>query len=68
MHNLQAKHIKLKKEEVEILLKEFNMSVVQLPKISKDDVSVSQDCDIGDVLLIERKIGDTIENYYRVVS
>jgi DNA-directed RNA polymerase subunit H (RpoH/RPB5) len=68
MHHLQSKHIKLKKEEVEILLQEFNMSVVQLPKISKDDVCVPIDCNIGDVLLVERKVGDTIENYYRVVS
>jgi DNA-directed RNA polymerase subunit H (RpoH/RPB5) len=68
MHQLQSKHVKLKKEEVEKLAQDFNISVVQLPKISKDDVSIPKDCDVGDVLLIERIIEDNLERYYRVVS
>lgn len=68
MHALQPKHKKLKKEEVDELVEKFNISVSQLPKISLDDVGVPEGCERGDVLLIERDIEGTIENYYRVVS
>ena len=68
MHILQPKHKKLKKEEVEQLVDKLNISVSQLPKISKDDVCVPEGSEMGDVLLIEREIEGNIENYYRVVS
>lgn len=68
MHTLQPKHTKLKKDEVEKLIQEFNISVVQLPKISIDDVAVPKDSVVGDVVLIEREVEDTIEKFYRVVS
>ena len=68
MHSLQPKHIKLKKEEVEKLIEEFNISVVQLPRISKDDVGVPKNCVEGDVVLSERIIEDKTEKFYRVVS
>jgi DNA-directed RNA polymerase subunit H (RpoH/RPB5) len=68
MHKLQPKHTKLKKEEFEKLVNELNISMVQLPKISKDDAAIPKDCSVGDVVLIERMIDDKIEKYYRVVS
>ena len=68
MHTLQAKHSKLKQEEVEKLLLKFNISLAQLPKVSKKDSCVFEGCQLGDVLKIERKFDDKIEEYFRVVS
>ncbi len=68
MHTLQPKHTKLKKEEVEKLLQKLNISIVQLPKISKEDVSIPKDCEIGDVIVIERVFEDGVQEFYRVVS
>jgi DNA-directed RNA polymerase subunit H (RpoH/RPB5) len=56
----------LSKEEVEKLLKTFNISLVQLPKIKITDPSLSESCDIGDVIKIERG-NDKKSVYYRVV-
>jgi len=67
MHAIQPKHFKMKQEEVEKLLLKFNISIAQLPKISKKDPIVSEDCNIGDVLRIERKNPDLSEEYFRVV-
>jgi DNA-directed RNA polymerase subunit H (RpoH/RPB5) len=64
MHTLQPKHSKLKPEEVEKLLKKYNIVLVQLPKISKKDLSLEENTyETGDVVKIERKE----ETYYRVV-
>lgn len=68
MHVLQPKYTKLKKEDIDKLVKKFNISIVQLPKISKDDVCVPGNCERGDVLMIERKINGEAEEYFRVVS
>ena len=67
MHILQPKHTKLKPEEVKDLCKKYNISVAQLPKIKIDDSGVPESCQRGDVLKIERKIGDKARFYYRVV-
>ena len=67
MHNLQPKHIKLKAEEVASLLKKFNISLAQLPKISKTDPAIPEDCEKGDVIKIQRKEEDQIKEYFRVV-
>jgi len=67
MHTLQPKHTKLNKEEVEKLLNKFNISLLQLPKISEKDPALPVDVEEGDVFKIERKLGDVIEKYYRVV-
>lgn len=67
MHVLQPKHIKLKKEEVEELVKKFNLSVSQLPKIIITDPSIPEGCIKGDVVKIERKVDEKIFPYYRVV-
>lgn len=67
MHTLQPKHIKLKPEEVKKLTERYNITVSQLPKIKNDDPVAPEDCVTGDVLKIERKEGDKLTEYYRVV-
>jgi len=54
MHELQPKHIKMKKEEVDKLLSELNISLAQLPKIKITDPALPEGCEIGDVIKIER--------------
>ena len=66
MHVLQPKHTKLTSSEAEELIKKFNISLAQLPKISKKDPGLPEGCNTGDVVKIER-IGDLSEIYYRVV-
>jgi len=58
----------MKPEEVKDLVKKFNIAVSQLPKIKIDDICVPEGCDRGDVLKIDRKFGDKIRFYYRVVA
>jgi len=67
MHIFQPKHSKLKKEEIEALLKKFNISLSQLPKISKKDPALSEECEVGDVLKIERITDEGVQEYFRVV-
>lgn len=68
MHTLQPKHMKLSKEDLAKLLAKYNVSLSQLPKISKKDPAVPEGVNSGDVLRIERKNEDKIEEYYRVVA
>jgi DNA-directed RNA polymerase subunit H len=63
MHVLQPKHTKLSSSEAEKILKEFNIALSQLPKISKKDPALSEGCEIGDVIKITRPD----EIYFRVV-
>ena len=67
MHILQPKHTKLKPNEVTELLSKYNISLSQLPKIRKNDPGLLQELQAGDVIKIERKDGDVIYPYYRVV-
>ena len=67
MHILQSKHIKLNEKDSEKLLKDFNISKSQLPKILSTDPALSEECIVGDIIKIERKDGDKINLYYRVV-
>ncbi|MEK6878718.1 MAG: DNA-directed RNA polymerase subunit RpoH/Rpb5 C-terminal domain-containing protein [Nanoarchaeota archaeon] len=67
MHILQPKHSKLKEDEVEKLLQKYNISKSQLPKISIEDPAIPEGCKIGDIIKIERKDGDEMFSYYRVV-
>ncbi len=67
MHILQPKHSKLKQEEAHNLIKKYNISVAQLPKIKITDPCAPEGCQKGDVLKIERKINDKIQIFYRVV-
>jgi len=68
MHILQPKHTILKKEAVEKLLEEFNISLIQLPKIKITDPALPEGTNIGDVIQIDRKDEDgNSATYYRVV-
>ena len=67
MHILQPKHIKLSKEEADKILTQLNISKSQLPKILSNDVALPEGCVVGDVIKLERKDGDGIAIYYRVV-
>jgi DNA-directed RNA polymerase subunit H (RpoH/RPB5) len=66
MHILQPKHTILSSSDVEKLMKEHNISLAQLPKISKKDQGLPEGSDTGDVVKIERT-GNLAEVYYRVV-
>ena len=68
-HSLVPKHTVLGNEEVANLLKKFNITVNQLPKISTKDAAVKLlDAKHGDVIKIIRK-SDTAgtSEFYRVV-
>jgi DNA-directed RNA polymerase subunit H (RpoH/RPB5) len=67
MHILQPKHSKLNEKDTEELLKKLNISKAQLPKILSTDVALPEGCNIGDVVKIERKDGDKVVVYYRVI-
>jgi len=67
MHILQPKHTRLSQNEVNELNSKFNITISQLPKIALDDKALQPGCNVGDVIRIERKDGDQIVFYYRVV-
>jgi len=67
MHELQPKHTKLTPEEVKKLLEKYNISVSQLAKIKSTDPGAPEGCFRGEVLKIERKEGDKVHVYFRVV-
>lgn len=67
MHVLQPKHTKLSEKEVEKLLTELNVSLSQIPKINSDDAALPDNCQVGDVIKIERKEQGESIFYYRVV-
>lgn len=68
MHAFQPKHCKLKKDEIDKLLQQYNISLTQLPKISKHDQAIaSLGLEIGDVVKMERKEEGRLNTYYRVV-
>ena len=67
MHVLQSKHIKLNEKETEELLKNFNVSKAQLPKILLSDPALPENCVIGDVIKIEREHDGKKTVYYRVI-
>jgi DNA-directed RNA polymerase subunit H len=67
MHILQPKHSKINEKESEEFLKKMNVSKSQLPKILSSDTALPEGCKIGDIIKIERKEGEEIKIYYRVV-
>lgn len=69
MHILQPKHTKLKEKDAEEILKKYNLSRAQLPKVFSDDPSLPPECAVGDVIKIERKDHDSdkLNLYFRVV-
>lgn len=66
-HILQPKHVKLSEKEVATLLKQFNISKAQLPKILSTDAALEDSFSVGDVVKIERSTPDKKAVYYRVV-
>jgi DNA-directed RNA polymerase subunit H (RpoH/RPB5) len=68
MHILQPKHTKLKQDEVVKILTKYNISLAQLPKISKEDPTIFDlNPQLGEVIKIERKTEEGSEDYFRVV-
>lgn len=67
MNILQPKHIKLSEKDTAELLEKLNISKAQLPKIFSSDPALPEGCSVGDVIKIERKDGEEINIYYRVV-
>lgn len=68
MHILQPKHLKLNKKESDELLKKLNISESQLPKILSNDPALPENCNVGDIIKIERKYSEgKLAFYYRVV-
>ena len=67
MHILQPKHTKVNEKEIKELLKKFNISKSQLPKILSTDSALPEGSSVGDIIQIERKEDDKINLYYRVV-
>ncbi len=67
MHILEPKHLKLNEKEAEELLTKLNISKSQLPKILSNDPSLPENCNIGDIIKIERKRDGKLNLYYRVV-
>ena len=68
-HSLVPKHIKLNKNEIESLLKKYNINNInQLPEISRFDPVARAIClRPGEVCLIERPSKTSIEsNYFRI--
>jgi len=67
MHILQSKHTKLKEKEAEELLSTLNISKAQLPKILSTDPCLAEDCNVGDIIKIERIDENKTNIYFRVV-
>ncbi len=67
MHILQPKHTKISEKESEELFTKLNISKVQLPKILSSDPGLPENCIVGDIIKIERKEGDEVNIYFRVV-
>jgi len=67
MHVLQPKHSKLKPEEINKLLEKYNISISQLPKIKLKDAALPENCEVGDVIEIERKGKGKTAEFFRVV-
>jgi len=69
-HEFVPKHLKLTEEQSEEVLKKFNISKKQLPKILKEDSAVSKlDCKKGDIIKIIRKSPTTGESeFYRIIT
>jgi len=68
-HNLVPKHLKLNKEKKKELLEKYHISIKELPKIFKEDPSISHlKVQSGDVIKIIRPSGTSGRSvYYRVV-
>jgi len=70
VHVLVPKHEKASEKEKNELLEKYNVSLKQLPRISKKDPAIAHlDVEPGDVIRITRKSPTSgISIFYRVVS
>jgi DNA-directed RNA polymerase subunit H len=68
MHILQPKHTKLNQSEIDTLLNELNISLAQLPKIKITDSAIPDNCEISDIIKIDRVINGKKFTYYRVIT
>ncbi len=71
MHILQPKITKLKPTEVESILKRYNASLSQVPKIKSTDPGLGGEIfQVGEVIKVERKEkeGTKTNVYYRVIA
>jgi DNA-directed RNA polymerase subunit H len=69
-HVLVLKHIKLSEKEKKEILKKYNATEKEFPKIKKNDPAIKNlDVKEGDMIEIKRKVLTTGEeySYYRVV-
>ena len=69
MHILQPKHAKLSEKQAQEVLDKLNVSRSQLPKILSSDTALPENCEVGDIIQIERKDQETgeLNIYFRVV-
>jgi len=68
-HILQPKHTKLNLDESKKLLDSLNISLAQLPKIKITDPALEgEDCEVSNIIKIEREDDNKKIIYYRVVS
>ncbi len=69
-HTFVPKHIKLTEEEVNEILKKYNVSLKQLPRISGKDPAIKEmELKKGDVIKIIRNSKTNKESlFYRVVT
>ena len=56
----------LSQKDSEELLKKYNISLAQLPKIDIEDAALPEGCKKGDIIKIEKKEEGKITIYYRV--
>ena len=69
-HVLVPKHIKISEKEKEEVLKEYNITLKELPKILKDDPAIEKlNVKAGDVIKVIRKSPTSGESvFYRGVT
>lgn len=67
MHILQPKHSKISEKEADEILKKFNISKAQLPKILSTDPALPEGCSTGDIVKVQRKEEENIFISHRVV-
>ena len=68
MHILQPKHSKVSAVEAKEMLRKYNISTFQLPKIKVTDKALPKEAKINDIIKIERKTATGEKAfYYRLV-
>jgi DNA-directed RNA polymerase subunit H (RpoH/RPB5) len=67
MHSLQPKHTRLNEKDSQEILQKLNIARAQLPKILSTDSALPENCNVGDVIKVERKEGEETFLFYRVV-